>query len=466
MSTGAVISRSRSIISFFSDREYYQQLVKFAVPIALQALIMSSLNMVSWVMIGQLGAVPVAAVGLANQIFFLLNLMLFGIYTGCAMFTAQLWGVRDITNIRKVLGLALTLGLSAALLFFTIAEIFPVPALSIYSTDPAVIALGSQYLRIIGFTFFLYAISFGYSIVLRSTGDVQTPLVVTLISLTLNTLLSYLLIFGKLGFPTLGVYGAGIALVASRLVELVLLLFLVYRKRSPAAAKIKEMFSYDRKFARQVLKPVLPVVANEILWSMGITAYSVVYARISTDSIAAMNIVASIDQMALVLFNGIGHACAVMVGNRIGAGDRDQAFMYAARCEALGMLGGLAIGALILVSSELILSLYKVDPIVIEYVRRALIILGLLLWLRASNMIMFIGIFRSGGDTRFALILDGLIIWVVGVPLAFAGAFIFHLPVYWVYLLVMSEEITKWVLGAYRFFTRKWIHNLAQTVTP
>jgi MATE family, multidrug efflux pump len=429
LSSGAVIKRRWTFTSFFADREYYQQLVRFAIPIALQQLIMSTLNMVAWVMIGQLGAVPVAAIGLANQIFFLLNLMLFGIYTGCAMFTAQLWGIRDIPKIRKVLGFALSMGMAAGLFFLMIAEIFPVAALSVYSTDPAVIALGSQYLRLIGLTFIIFPISFGYSIILRSTGDVQTPLLVTLVSLSLNTLLSYIFIFGKGGVPAMGAYGAGIALLVSRLVELALLLVLVYRKDCPAAATIKELFSYDRQFARSVLKPVLPVVANEILWSMGVTAYSVVYARISTDSIAAMNIVASIDQVAFVLFIGLGHACAVMVGNRIGAGEKDQAFMYAARSEAIGIIGGFLVGALILASSGPILSLYKVDPLVIEYAQRALVILGLMLWLRASNMIMFIGIFRSGGDTRFALILDGVIIWVVGVPLAFAGAFIFHLPV-------------------------------------
>jgi putative MATE family efflux protein len=465
LSVTRALQARQAIIGFFSDREYYQRLVKIALPIAAQSFIMASLNMVGVVMIGQLGAVPLAAVGLANQIFFLLNLMLFGIYTGCAMFTAQLWGVRDIPNIRKVLGFALTLGGCAAAFFMLIAEVFPVFALSIYSLDPAVVAIGSVYLRIIGLSFMLYAISFGYSIVLRSTGDVQTPLIVTLISLSLNTLLSYALIFGKFGFPAMGVVGAGIAVVASRAVELALLLLLTYRKDSPAAGKLRELFSYDRKFAKKVLKPVLPVVANEILWSLGITAYSVVYARISTDSIAAMNIVVSIDQMALVLFNGIGHACAVLVGNRIGAGEEDQAFRYAARTEMLGMLGGVAVGSLVLVSSNLILSLYNVPPLVIEYAHKALIVLGCLLWLRAMNMIMFIGIFRSGGDTRFALILDGVIIWVVGVPLAFAGAFIFNLPVYWVYLLVMSEEITKWCLGVYRFFTRKWIHNLAETVS-
>jgi putative MATE family efflux protein len=456
--------RRSALIDFFIDKEYYRRLYKIALPIALQQFIMSSLNMVGVVMIGQLGAVPVAAVGLANQIFFLLNLMLFGITSGSAMFTAQLWGKRDIANIRKVLGLALTLGLTSGMIFLIIAEFFPAGALSIYSKDPSVITLGSDYLRIIGFTFLLYAISFCYSAVLRSTGDVQTPLFVTFTALSINTLLSYVLIFGKLGLPSMGVHGAAIAVLVSRIVEVIALLWLTYRKDSPAAGKLRELFSYNLVFAGKVLKPVLPVVANEMLWSMGTTAYSVVYARISTDAIAAMNIVGSIDQMALVLFNAIGHACAVLVGNRIGAGEDDQAFRYAARSEALGIMGAVGIGSLVLASSNSILSLYNVSPTVIDYAHRVLTILGLLLWLRASNMILFIGIFRSGGDTRFALILDGVIIWVVGVPLAFAGAFLFHLPVYWVYLLVMSEEITKWLLGVYRFFSRKWIHNLAKTV--
>jgi putative MATE family efflux protein len=459
------VRRNRqALFGFFSDREYYRRLVKVGLPIALQQLIMSSLNMVGVIMIGQLGAAPVAAVGLANQIFFLLNLMLFGITSGSAMFTAQLWGKRDVRNIRKVLGLALTLGLIVGTFFLIIAEVFPVQALSIYSRDPVVIALGSSYLQIIGFSFILYAISFCYSAVLRSTGDVQTPLFVTITALSLNTLLSYALIFGKFGFPPMGVQGAAIAVICSRVVECTGLLFLTYRKNSPAAGKLNELFSYDLAFARRVLKPVLPVVANEMLWSLGITAYSIVYARMGTDEIAAMNIVASIDQMALVVFNAIGHACAILVGNRIGAGDEEQAFRYAARSEAIGILGGIGIGSIILVSAGPILSIYNVPPTVIEYAYHVLTIVGLLLWLRASNSILFIGIFRSGGDTRFAFLLDGIIIWVVGVPLAFAGAFIFHLPVYWVYFLVMSEEITKWSLGMYRFFSRKWIHNLALTV--
>jgi putative MATE family efflux protein len=450
--------------TFFSDKEYYTRLFRFALPIALQQLIMSSLNMVGVVMIGQLGAAPVAAVGLANQIFFLLNLVLFGLTSGCSIFTAQLWGKNDIPNIRKVLGLALTLGLVIAIVFFIIAEFFPIQALGVYSQDPQVISLGGNYLRIIGICFIFFAISYCFSATLRSTGDVRTPLMVTLAALSFNTLLSFILIFGKLGFPVLGVTGAAIAVLTSRIFECSVLLFITYKKRSPAAGKLSEIFSYNLAFARLVLKPVLPVLLNETLWSLGTTAYSVVYARISTDSIAAMNIAVSIDSIAFVLFIGIGNACAILVGHRIGEGDDERAFRYAVRTLAISFITGLLIGSVILLSADSILTLYKVDFQVIGFARRVLTIIGLFLWLRGMNMVLFIGVLRSGGDTRLALILDGVIIWIVGVPLAFAGAFLFHLPVYWVYLLVMSEELLKWAFAMYRLVGRKWIHNLAGTV--
>ncbi|MGE5124348.1 MAG: MATE family efflux transporter, partial [Acidobacteriaceae bacterium] len=168
--------------------------------------------------------------------------------------------------------------------------------------------------------------------------------------------------------------------------------------------------------------------------------------------------------LAFALIFGLGHACAIMVGNRIGEGDESLGYRYALRTIILGVMSGVVIGSIILLSASSVLTLYNVSPVVIDYAHRVLVIIGLLLWLRASNMILFIGVFRSGGDTRLAFILDGVLIWVVGVPLAFIGAFVFHLAVYWVYLLAMSEELTKSAFGMYRFFSRKWIHNLAHTV--
>lgn len=465
MASLSLIHHGRRLVDFYRDREYFSRLFKIAIPIAMQNLVMSGLNMVGVLMVSQLGDTAVAGVGLANQIFFLLNLMLFGITSGAAMFTAQLWGKRDVPSIRKVLGLALSLSFLACGVFVAIAEVIPNAAIRIYSTDPAVVALGAQYLRIFGWSFIASAVTFSFASVLRSVGDIKTPLLINMSALVLNTALSYVLIFGRFGLPTLGTRGAAWAILIARIYECLTLVIVTYRKNSPIAARLSEMFRFDLRFVVKVLKPVLPVAANEMLWSMGITTYSMVYARIGTESIAAMNIVGTIDQMALVIFMGIASACAILVGHEIGANDQAKAYTYAAR--SLGLGTGLAViigGLIVLNSGRLPLLFSKVSPQVIYNAQRVLVIVGLALWMRMINLLLFIGIFRSGGDTRVAFILDGVIIWVVGVPLALLGGFVLHLPVYWVYLLVLTEEFTKGTIGLFRFFSRKWIHNLAHTV--
>ncbi|MBN2148467.1 MAG: MATE family efflux transporter [Anaerolineales bacterium] len=449
------------VLHTFQDREYLGRILKLALPITLQQFLFASLNLVATLMVGQLGETSVAAVGLSGQVAFLLNLMLFGVNSGAAIFTAQYWGKQDVTNIRRVMGFALLIGLAGSGFFTLVAVLAPAAALGIYTKDPAVVAAGENYLRIIGISFIFSAITYTFSSVLRSTGNVRLPVTIGAFSLALNTLLSYLLIFGKLGLPTMGINGAAVALLIARGLECVVLLALAYRMHTPAAATLPEMFTFDRVFTARILRRVLPVALNEVLWSLGITTYNIIYARISTESIAAVNIAATIDSLAFVFFIGIGNACAILVGNIIGTGDEEKAFRYAGRTLALAMSSAVVIGVLVLAGSNLILGYYKVSPDVIDYTRRILMVVAFALWIRSANMVLFVGIFRSGGDTRFALILDGGTIWVVGVPLAAAAAFILHLPVYWVYLFVMTEELTKWLVGMRRFATRKWIHHLA-----
>ena len=459
-------NRGRQITDLYKDREFFARLYKIAVPIVLQQFVTNSLSMVAAVMIGQLGDAPVAAVALANQIFFLLTLVLFGISSGAAMFTAQLWGKRDIHNIRKVLSISTTLGLLGGLAFLGVAELAPAFVIGIYSNDPVVIELGSQYLRIFGWAYLFFAVTMTYSAVLRSTGDVQKPLIATFTALTFNTILSYVLIFGKLGFPVMGILGAAYATLLARILECGLVLLLTYRSNSPAAASLKELLAVDLHFAIKILKPVLPVALNELLWALGISTYSVVYAHIGTEAIAAMNIAGNVDTLAFTIFFGIASACAVIVGNQIGANEEQEAYRSAVRTISLAFGGAILVGGVILISAAPILSLYKVSPIVIDHAHKVLIIIACLLGIRVVNTVLFVGVFRSGGDIRYAFVLDAGIIWMVGVPLAFLGAFVLHLPVYWVYLMVMGDELTKFVLGIYRMFSKKWIHNMASVVTP
>ena len=448
------------IVEFYRDPEYFRNVRRIALPIIAQQAMFSLLNMLSTVFVGQKGDASVAAVGLAGQIAFLLNLVHFGIISGAAMFTAQFWGKRDIPNLRRVLGLCLILALSASLIFFALAQLFPSQILRIYSKDPQVIALGSEYIRTFSWTFLFFAVTFSYALVMRSTGNVITPTMVGVGALVIGTLLSYLLIFGELGLPELGIQGNAVALVIARFLECATLLTIVYRTRSPVAASLRELIGFDRVFLSRVIKPMLPVILNELFWSLGITTYNIIYGRMGTQSYAAMNIVSGIEQVAFVVFIGVSNATSVLVGNRIGAGKEDEAYVYAGRSIGIGIVGGLLLGLVLQLAKAPVLSLYKVSPEVIENAGYIINVVSFFLWVRVNNMTIVVGILRAGGDTRFSLFLDGIIIWIVGVPMAYLGAFVWDLPVYFVYLCAMSEEATKWILGIHRYFSRKWINNL------
>jgi len=255
----------------------------------------------------------------------------------------------------------------------------------------------------------------------------------------------------------------------SRAAECAALLWLTYRRKfpdlqSPAAIRLKDLSGLDLAFARRVLGPVLPVALNELLWALGITIYSGVYARIGTQAIAAINILSAIDGLAFVMFLAIGNACAILVGNQIGAGEEHLAYRTAGRSLGLVILGGIGMGGLLAIAAPSILGLYRVSPEVIASARKLILVLACVTWLRASNHTLIIGVMRSGGDTRFSFLIDVGGVWLIGVPMALLGAFVLHLPVYWVYLMVMSDEMAKWFLGMGRFFSRRWIHNLAERV--
>lgn len=450
------------ILALYGDREYFENIRKIAVPIIVQQFVFAALNMLGVVFVGQKGDTAVAAVGLAGQIGFLVNLVHFGIISGAAMFTAQFWGKQDIPNLRRVLGLCLIFAISASAVFFAISQFFPQWFLEIYSRDRAVVALGTEYVRTYSWTFLFMAISASYIFVMRSTGNVKTPTYISVLALLINTALSYTLIFGRFGFPELGIRGAAVAAVIARALECGILLVVVYWFKFPVAASLKELTDFDLVFIGKVIKPMLPVMLNELFWSLGITTYNVIYGRMGTESIAAINIVSPIEQMAFVLFIGLANATSVLVGNRIGAGKEEEAYLYAGRSIGLGIAGGLVMGIILQFAKVPILALFHVSPEAARNAGHIVNIVCLFLWIRVNNMTIVVGILRAGGDTRFSLFLDGVIIWLVGVPLAALGAFVFHLPVYFVYLCAMSEELTKWALGLYRYRTRKWINNLTQ----
>ena len=205
-------------------------------------------------------------------------------------------------------------------------------------------------------------------------------------------------------------------------------------------------------------------MVGEILWSFGITTYMSVYAHIGTGSVAAVNIASTIEDVALVPFMGMGNACAIILGNRIGAGDTEDAADYARRFLMLAIGGALAMGLVIFLCARPLLTLYQISEDRTDAAQGVLVVMAAALWLKAANVMMIVGILRSGGDTRFALFADTATLWFIGVPMAMLGAFVLRLPVYWVVLMVMSDETTKFIICMWRVLSGRWVNNVVKAI--
>jgi putative MATE family efflux protein len=451
-----------TIAKLFRDTDFYKNLFAIAIPIMLQNLINSFVNVLDTVMIGRLGTVEIAAVGLGNNVFFFYMIILFGLSSGGAVFIAQFWGKRDIGGIRKTVGLC-----SAASLFiggiFTLAlSLIPDRIMGIYSADGEVIAAGARYLRWLTPSFLPFALAQVLVLSLRSIEQVKTPMVTTVIALSLNAVLNWLLIFGVGPFPAMGVAGAALATTVSRLTEALLLFAVSRRKRFPIIGPLREMCAFNRAFAGRFARIVSPILANEFAWSLGVAMQNVVFARTHTDAIAAFNITGTVSQLTWVLFIGLGNGVGVLIGKKIGEGDHAGARDYALKIIFFAPLAAVGAAAALIPISFLIPLIFRVNETVLHTSAQMLFILAAMYPCRAFNMSMVIGICRAGGDTVFCAVYDVIFMWLIALPAAALASFVFHAPFWLCYLLVLSEEFFKMAAGIWRFRSGKWLHDVTR----
>ncbi|MGL4731842.1 MAG: MATE family efflux transporter [Clostridium sp.] len=445
---------------YVSDGRFYKKMLAIAIPVMIQNLISSSLNMVDTIMIGRLGEAQIAAVGLANQFYFLFSLLIFGINSGCSIFTAQFWGKKDKGNIRKILGICLILGCFAGFIFNVFAFFTPKFVMSLFTKDINVIQLGANYLKIVGLSYIITAISYAFSFSCRGIGEAKLPMVTSAVALLCNTVLNYIFIFGKFNFPVMGIQGAALATLISRIVEMVLIIGIVYKRKSPLAGKVREFLDFDKGFLKRVLNTMYPVVINEICWSLGMTMYAVIYARIGTEAVATYQIANTIQNIFIVAGFGLANACAVMLGNEIGAGREDNAQEYGKKFIKITFIIGCITGMLLFMSAKPIVDIYNVSPKVLHDAKIILHVFGVITPFRMLTSLFIVGILRSGGDIKYSFVLEMSGVWLIGVPLAILGAYVLKLPIYLVVALVYVQEFIKVVLAFPRFKSKKWIRNL------
>lgn len=443
------------------DRPFYRQLLVLAAPIMLQNFIASSLNMFDTLMIGQLGENEVAAVGVANQVFFLFNLVANGAAAGCSIFLSQFWGGGDRRSVHKVVGLGLLMNLCIGLLFTGAACAFPGPIIGLFSDDQAVISLGIEYLLLAALSYAFTSVSFLLAGAMRSVGKAWPPMIISAGAVLVNIALNQVFIFGELGAPAMGVRGAALATLIARVVEMALMLVFCFLPSSLLRGRLREYISFTPAFTGKVLLKTLPILLNESCWAVGTMLYVRAYGHIGTHAIAASQICNTVQNLFMVACFSLASSSLVMIGNQIGAGRREQAVIYSRRFSKLALLVGLILGIAVALSAPAILTLFKVSEQAARAAVAMLRIFSLIAPIRVLNVVLIVGVFRGGGDAGFSLAAEGITMWTIGVPLAFLGAVTLRLPVEQVVLLITLEEIVKCVIALFRLRSNRWLHEVA-----
>ena len=444
------------------DKEFIRKFIRLTLPFSIQFLISSTVNLIDVMMIGKLGDAQIAAAGAANQIFFLLTIIQFGISSGASVFIAQYWGAGENENIKKVLGLIYVLSGGVSSLFTCLGLFLPEQVIRFYIHDADAVKYGSSYLFVVSISYIITAISTSLATVCRCTGNVGLPTVAGFISMATNIVGNAILIFGLFGAPALGLTGAAIATIATviaRLIEMLIILITVYKKKLIGAAGIGELTGWKRGFVKEYFSKVAPVLFNEIAWSVGTSLYMVAFGLMGTSTVAAVQIASAVAQILFVFVRGAGNATAVMLGNTIGEGREEDAKRDSRRFLVILPVLAAFVGIILIISRPLLLSIYEVSTETMESVRLLLFLHAILFIPKAFSVVMVVGILRSGGDTTFACFLDILPVWLFSVPFGFIGVKL-GFPLWIVFLLVNAEDMIKPIWGIPRVLSDKWIHNL------
>ncbi len=452
--------KEEKLPAIFHDRAYWKTLMLIALPVSLQNFFSASLNLVDNVMVGQLGDTALASVGISNTVFFLMIVLIFGVGSGCSIFIAQYYGRGDHKGIKHTVAIGYILCIVLSSVFMILTLLLSERIMGIFTNDQEVIRLGAEYLRIVSISYPLTALANILYGGLRSTKKAVMPLLVSLISILTNTGLNALLIYGMLGFPALGVKGAAIATLFARIVEFLVLFIVVYVRKYAIRVMPSDLRGIKAKFVKELLKVSLPVIANEFFWALGMSTFTVLYARLGTDYVAGYNILQTIDRISFALSMGIASASAAMVGHKIGERRIHAAYVYALRTNVIGIFLGTVVGVLLIITSGNIVNLFRISTEARGYAQILIFMFGLILPIKTLNLENLLGALRAGGDTRFSLLAELLPLWIITIPLSFYFGWNGLVGVGILYLITISDEVIKAVLGLIRFFSKRWINIL------
>lgn len=436
--------------------------MRLTLPIVIQNLMSAAVGSADVVMLNFVGQSDIAAVSLATQYTNVLFMLFYGLGTGLTMLGAQYYGRGSTRVVEEVEGLALRFSIISAFLFSFSALVFPEYMMRVFTPDPELIRIGAGYLRYVSVAYLCWGIIEIYLSALRSIGRVVISTALNSTAFLLNIFLNAVFIFGLFGVPKLGAPGVALATSISRFVELVLV-FAVSAQSKDVKLKLSMIFVKNELLLKDFIKMALPALANDIMWGLAFSTYSVIIGQfLGSDMVAANSFASLVRNFGLVLSTGVASAGGILLGQIIGDGRMDEASDYAKKLMRLTVLAGAIGGVLILSATPFILRFAKLSDAAKGFLHIMLLINSYYVMGAAVNTTLIVGVFRAGGDSRFGFICDAIDMWCYAVPLGFLAAAVLKLPPMWVYFLLCTDEFVKWPWVIKHYLSGKWLKNITR----
>ena len=434
--------------TYFSTPSFYKKALRLALPICLQQALNHGASFLDTMMVSHVGGV--GAVTVATQIDNLLMLVGFGVNSCILIFASQFFGAGNQRNLKRCFGLQLLLNVCIALAFFLLARLGGTWFLSFFSDDAPLIELAKQYISISAFSYFMY----------RSVQTTKVPMLFGLGTNCLNALLNYLLIFGKLGLPAMGVRGAAIATVIATFCGLAGHVTYAFVTRQPFLGSAGELFRWPSTFLRPVFRRMIPMAGNEIVFGLGDAMYLKAFGMLGTAMLEAYQVAYKIGMVPYTIADGMGSASGILLGEHLGRGEPEKARSIIRYLFPLAIGLSIAVSAVMILIARPVVSIFALPDSSVEVAVLMVKLFNIRIATRMFNAVLLSAI-RAGGDTKFLLFMDSGLVWLVGIPAAYIGLLVLgvnSLPV--LFLLVQSEQVVRMIIGLLRCRSGKWLHNL------
>lgn len=449
-------------------RESFERTVlRIALPVTIQSLLQSSFSVIDQVMIGQLGSSSIAGIGLGGKFVSLYSVVLAAIASAAGITISQYMGKKDEKSVNRSFYTSMMLSVGLAVLFMVLCLAFPEIIMMAYTKDGATRLLAVKYLRILAVSFLPMAVSSVATTMFRCMEKAALPLYASIFALILNTGLNYLLIFGKGPFPEMGVEGAAVASTASQVIScgIILFFFKIYKdvpklKWDRKGGLPEEGTGVQKEHRKQYLKILCPILVCEFLWSLGENVYTAIYGNIGTDACAAMTITIPVQTLVIGALSGLSQASGILIGKSLGARQYQEAYEDSKKLIKYGFLISVILSIVLVAASPLYVNIYNVEPVVKKITGGLLTVIAIVAPVKVLNMILGGGIIRSGGKTNYIMWIDIIGTWGFGVPLGFLSAFIWKLPITYVYFILSMEECVRLGISLILFKKKVWMERL------